>query len=385
MCIPLLWRFAPANQNAKAHGMQLTAVAMHRIQRTCIWKQLANERLFDVAFAVNRPIFSPHIYPINKSVRQYSAAQNVPCEFAPRQLESKTHPQGWERIQAQVEPYFGDNWNFTSEKEKKGFLGLGLSRAFSHFFPLTLDDRIDATCKMLYLSLLIDDQLEKMSFTQMLLHRDRVMKVALGEASPNRRICLEWMLHDTIMAMRSIDDILANDVAQGFCQLLQAQTAQERTTITTLGSYLKFREIDVGRPFYTALIRFSARLYLNTAERRKTAPLESIAFRHFGVMNDIYSWEREWKVYQANPTDGAQPFSAIYICANETGLPYTACKRLMYSYCRELELDLKHSSDEIRHNSMESLTNGLEMYIKGLEYFMCGIELWSEWTPRYRQ
>lgn len=102
-------------------------------------------------------------------------------------------------------------------------------------------------------------------------------------------------------------------------------------------------------------------------------------------MNDIYSWEREWKVYQENPTDGAQPFSAIYILANETGLPYTACRRLMYSYCRELELVFKQSSVEIRHNTMEGLTHELEMYIKGLEYFMCGIELWSQWTPRYRQ
>ncbi|KGO68077.1 Terpenoid synthase [Penicillium italicum] len=224
-----------------------------------------------------------------------------------------------------------------------------------------------------------------MSFTQMLSYRDRIMKIALGTASPNRGICLEWMVHDTFMAMRSMDEVLANDVAQGFCQLLQAQTSQERTTIKTLGSYLEFREIDVGRPLYTALIRFGAKLDLTTAELTKTTALESTAFRHVSVMNDIYSWEREWKVYQANPTDGAQPFSAICILANETGLPYTACKRLMYSYCRELELNLKQSTDEIRHNSMESLTHELEVYIKGMEYFMCGIELWSQWTPRYRQ
>ncbi|CAI7571514.1 unnamed protein product [Penicillium discolor] len=358
---------------------------MHRFQRARIWKRLANERRFEVELAVNRPIFSSHIYPINKLARQYSTPRNVPCEIPARQLESKTHPLGWEQIQAQVEPYFGNNWNFASEKEKKGFLRIGFSRAFSHLFPLTLDDRIDLTCKMHYLSLFIDDQLEKMSFTQMLSYRDRVMTIALGTASPDRGIGLEWMLHDTVLAMRSMDEVLANDVAQGFCQLLQTQTSQERSTIKTLGSYLKFREIDVGRPYYTALIRFGAKLYLTTPELKNIAALESTSFRHVSVMNDIYSWEREWKVYQANPTDGAQPFSAIYILANEIGLPYTACKRLMYSYCRELEVALKQSTDEIRHNSKESLTYELEMYIKGLEYFMCGIELWSQWTPRYRQ
>jgi aristolochene synthase len=88
-----------------------------------------------------------------------------------------------------------------------------------------------------------------MSFTQMLSYRERVTKVALGAASPDRRICHEWMLHDTIMAMRSMDEVLASDVAQGFCQLLQAQTGRERTSITTLGSYLESRELDVGRPY----------------------------------------------------------------------------------------------------------------------------------------
>ncbi|OQE44342.1 hypothetical protein PENCOP_c002G04633 [Penicillium coprophilum] len=355
---------------------------MYRFQRACIWKQLVNQNQFVVTLAVNRGVILTNIHSINKPDRQYSTAQNIPCEIPASQLESKTHPLGWERVQAQVEPYFGNNWSFASEKEKKGFLDLGLSRAFSHFFPLTLDDRIDVTCKMLYLSLLVDDQLEKLNFKQMLSYRDQVTKVALGTASPDRSICLEWMLHDTIMAMRSMDELLANDVAQGFCQLLQAQTSQERTTIKTLGAYLKLRETDVGRPLYTALIRFGAKLCLTTTELKKAAALESTAFRYFSVVNDIYSWEREWKVYQANPTDGAQPFSAIYIFANETGLSYKACKRLMYSYCRELELALKQSRAEIR---TEKLRHELELYIKGLEYFMSGIELWSQWTPRYRQ
>ena len=146
------------NQNATAQEMQLTAVAMHHVQKACIWRRLAKEARFKAALPINRPIFSPCIYLINKSVRQYSVAQNIPCEFAPRQLQSKTHPRGWERIQAQVDPYFDHNWNFACEKEKKGFLGLGLSRAFSHLLPLTLDDRIDVTCNVLYLSFLIDGE-----------------------------------------------------------------------------------------------------------------------------------------------------------------------------------------------------------------------------------
>lgn len=75
------------------------------------------------------------------------------------------------------------------------------------------------------------------------------MKIAYGKANPDRNICLEWMLYDTVMSMQNIDGVLANDVVEGFCQLLQAQTSQERTSIKTLGSYFQFRELDVGRPY----------------------------------------------------------------------------------------------------------------------------------------
>lgn len=99
------------------------------------------------------------------------------------------------------------------------------------------------------------DQLEKMSFAQMLSYRERIIQIASGNSSPDRAICLEWMLHDTVTSMRDIDEVLANDVAQGFCQLLHAQTSQERASKTTLGSYLEFREIDVGRPYVPSLSR----------------------------------------------------------------------------------------------------------------------------------
>lgn len=143
-------------------------------------------------------------------------------------------------------------------------------------------------------------------------------------------------------------------------------------------------EANHSARFYTALIRFGAALHLNSEELKKTSTLESCAFRFIGVLNDIYSWDREWQVYQANPSDGARPFSAIYILAQETGLSYPACKRIMYIYCRELENAFKEAEQELVNQNGGTLPPDLEKYVKGLEYFMSGIEQWSQWTPRYR-
>lgn len=106
-------------------------------------------------------LISPLSYAANPSFR-YSTAPAAPYqhlhEVAPSRLESKTHPLGWEVIQDQIDPYFAQYWKFGSEKEKQAFFALGLSRAFSQWFPLTLDDRVEAACKIHYLVLLIDGE-----------------------------------------------------------------------------------------------------------------------------------------------------------------------------------------------------------------------------------
>ncbi|KAJ5746215.1 hypothetical protein N7520_011397 [Penicillium odoratum] len=322
-------------------------------------------------------------------LRRYFTAQAAPFHLqygvGPSRLEAKSHPLGWQAIQALVEPGFGQDWKFTSEREKKGFFALGFSRAFSQFFPLTLNDRVEVTCKMHYLALLIDDQLDKMNVADMLSYRERVIEIARGETVPDRSISVEWMLFDTIQLMHTIDHVLAVDLVEGFCLLLQTQTNPERASIKHLGPYLECREIDVGRPFYTTLIRFGANLHIGPSGLQQTFGLESTAFRFMGILNDVYSWDKEWKAYKEHSTDGARPFSAINILAQETGLPYPACKRLMYNYCRELELVFQQSAGKIKGSAGGPLLPEIEKYIKGLEYLMSGIEIWSQWTPRYRQ
>lgn len=70
----------------------------------------------------------------------------------------KSHPLGWEAIQGRVEPFFEKNWEFESDREREGFLAMGFSRAFSEWYPLILDDRVELTGKMHYLVVLIDGE-----------------------------------------------------------------------------------------------------------------------------------------------------------------------------------------------------------------------------------
>lgn len=115
-----------------------------------------------------RPYELPRNSPfkqITTSLSRYSSEAPLHhqlYEIPPSRLESKIHPLGWEAIQAHTDPWFDQHWEFASEKEKEGFFALGMSRAFSQFFPLTLDDRVEMTCRLHYLILLIDGEFKNM-------------------------------------------------------------------------------------------------------------------------------------------------------------------------------------------------------------------------------
>lgn len=194
-------------------------------------------------------------------------SQLWPTDFIPSRLELKSHPLGWKTFQSRVEPYFEQNWPFADDKKKNAFFALGISRALSEWFPLTLDDRISLTGKMNYLLVLIDgknlypsiakiqsfrpanndiDELDNMEMSGLLHYRERIIGIARGEAYPTGDSCLEHMLHDTLGSMRSINENLTNDLVEGLCTLIQGQTAANRLTVKNLGSYLEYREVDVG-------------------------------------------------------------------------------------------------------------------------------------------
>lgn len=130
----------------------------------------ASAGLFPIRLRTNIP--TPH-HSCTKSTfppqwatfpsKRYSTPSNTPFhqpqDVAPSRLESKTHPLGWDAIQDQIDPYFSKHWDFGSEENKRKFFALGFSRAFSQFFPLTRNDRVEAVCKIHYLVLLIDGEL----------------------------------------------------------------------------------------------------------------------------------------------------------------------------------------------------------------------------------
>ncbi|KAH8804508.1 isoprenoid synthase domain-containing protein [Xylogone sp. PMI_703] len=306
-----------------------------------------------------------------------------PYKIPPSLFEHRYHHVSQEAIEANIISYMEKNWDFKSEKQKRSIFSVDFAKTTRLIYSFTFDDRLDYINRLHYVALLIDDEL---SPEEMASYCIRLAQVVRGEVAPDNTACIEKILYETLEMMRPFDEEITQDVVEGFIIVLQNQTNSERFKIKHLDRYLPYRAVDVGQQFYTALVRFGAGLHLTPAERELALPLEIKAFEHVGIINDIYSWNKEWKAYQAHPCDATQPFSSVRIISQETGMPHPACKRLMYMFCREVEIAFKEYINDLRgKGSTMPLRLEVETYFKALEFFAAGNEVWSQSTPRYNR
>lgn len=122
-------------------------------------------------------------------------------------------------------------------------------------------------------------------------------------------------------------------------------------------------------------------LHLTDAERRRAAPVERNCARHIAIVNDIYSWRKEQLASQTLHQEGAAVCSAVQVVSNEAALGFSAAQRVLWTMCREWELEHQRLVQEATTGSSETL----RAYIRGIEYHMSGNERWSESTPRYHR
>lgn len=127
-------------------------------------------------------------------------------------------------------------------------------------------------------------------------------------------------------------------------------------------------------------MRFSMSLHLTPADFATVTALEANTGRHISIINDIYSFEKELLASKTQHTEGAYLCSAVPIFAQETEIPVTAAKRVLYVLAREWEVRHREMVREIEEGGAGEVVG---RYMQGLEFHMSGNELWSRTTRRY--
>lgn len=183
--------------------------------------------------------------------------------LAPSIFTPICHPRVEDAVR-DVDGYYLQHWGFSNEAARKKFVAAGFSRVTCLYFPKALDERIQYACSLLTILFLIDgksckyllrtnprscgvDQLEDMSLADGAAYNDSLMPLCRGDILPDRAVPVQWMMYDLWEDMRRCDKELADEILEPVFLFMRAQTSSERLSVRGLGSYLHYRQGDVGQ------------------------------------------------------------------------------------------------------------------------------------------
>ena len=143
-----------------------------------------------------------------------------------------------------------------------------------------------------------------------------------------------------------------------------------------------FPKLILWCSFVTATMLYSMR-FNPTHEIIDSTPAIEESYSKLGIIvNDIHSFDKELRAWNATHSEGASLLNLVYLFADDTGLPYEAAKRVLWKLTREWELEFLQLIAE-RELAEGGCSKDLKLYLTGLEYVLAGNERWSEITGRY--
>lgn len=113
------------------------------------------------------------------------------------------------------------------------------------------------------------------------------------------------------------------------------------------------------------------------------APLERVANYHVSILNDVFSFDREWKSAQTLG-QGAVLVNGVRILADETAVSVGAAKKLCFALVRAWEEEFGVMAEALVGSAGdEEARRRLERAVKGIERRISGAEAFSWRTSRY--
>ena len=86
-----------------------------------------------------------------------------------------------------------------------------------------------------------------MSFEDGKAYNEKLMPISRGDVLPDRSVPVEYITYDLWESMRAHDRELADEILEPVFTFMRAQTDPKRKGLDELGSYLEYRERDVGK------------------------------------------------------------------------------------------------------------------------------------------
>jgi len=147
----------------------------------------------------------------------------------------------------------------------------------------------------------------------------------------------------------------------------------------SIGEYLKFRHDNVGAPFVLACVKFSLGSSVNLQQSALNR-LHDLAMDHLGLVNDLYSFDKELRDFQTGKSKELINMVAVIKDVRRLDTWDTAKEQ---TYVLQLQREASISDEIRRLDETNALDTETWQYVEALCACLAGNAFYSMTTSRY--
>ncbi|KAM0315332.1 hypothetical protein ACHAPQ_011604 [Fusarium lateritium] len=184
-----------------------------------------------------------------------------------------------------------------------------------------------------------------------------------------------------VMELMEVDKEQAKETLRLWKEMSEVFVQIRDMKFTTLDPYLKVRVVDAGCPWTMSLLCFSMDFRLSADEEQKTDHITSAAYDSWVLVNDYFSWEKEWSNYQANGATGVIA-NAIFLFMDWHSIGREEGKKML----RKEIISRENRYCKLKEDFLAKglATEKTRQWLELLDLVTAGNFAWSMTTARYR-
>ncbi|RBQ68210.1 hypothetical protein FVER14953_21058 [Fusarium verticillioides] len=184
-----------------------------------------------------------------------------------------------------------------------------------------------------------------------------------------------------VMELMEVDKEQAKETLRLWKEMSEVFVQIRDMKFTVLEDYLKFRVVDAGCPWTMSLLCFSMDFKLTLEEEQKTADITSAVYDSWVLVNDYFSWEKEWSNYQSNGATGVIA-NSIFLFMKWHSIEKEEGKEMLRKEIISREDQYCSLKDEFLAKG--AATEKTRQWLELLDLVTAGNFAWSMTTARYR-
>ncbi|KAF4984888.1 hypothetical protein FZEAL_41 [Fusarium zealandicum] len=183
------------------------------------------------------------------------------------------------------------------------------------------------------------------------------------------------------MELMEVDKDFAKETLRLWKEMSEVFIDIRDMKFTALDQYLKLRAVDAGCPWTMSLLSFSMDFKLSADEVQKTAHITSAAYDAWILVNDYFSWEKEWINYQSNGATGVIA-NAIFLFMDWYSVDKEESRKMIRKEIMSCEAKYCRLKEEFIAKG--AATERIRRWLHLLDNVTAGNFAWSMTTARYK-